>query len=477
MSSFTPHPYQEMVFDFVLERIYSRGGAGVFLDPGLGKTLISLWVLETLKHLGEVEKTLIVAPKRVVYQVWPKEIEKWGFDLTYSIVHGPKKSARFDTPADVYLCTSDGVVWVEDQRATFDLGIIDESTAFKNWSSLRSKALRKINFTRTMVLTGTPASDKLGDIYPQVFLVDRGESLGINITRFRHKYQQPGGFEMRDWVMRPDMIPELYKAIAPCCIQLSAEDYLAMPELIENEIEVELPPHARKIYDDMEEELFAELDSLVDRTSEYYDFLRDDEGNSKALMALSDGGKYNTLRQIASGSAYMTDPISGERVPVDIHDEKLDALEELLDELNGKPLIVAYVYNHELAKIKKRFKGCSVINGETTGPACKKILNNWKAGKIRVLACQYKAMSHGIDGLQEGGSDICWFTLCDSGESHSQLNGRLYRQGQRNSVRVHYLIAKKTLDVVVRNRIRKKDATQDSLFEALREYRKNRNAT
>lgn len=451
-----PHPYQHTVFDFILDRLYTQNenGAGVFLDPGLGKTIISLWVLDTLKALGEVRKTLIVAPKRVVYTVWPNEIKDKGFDLTYSIVHGPKKADRLKADADIYLTTSDGVVWLRDQDVEFDLSIIDESTSFKSWSSLRSKAIRKIKLGKTIILTGTPASDKLGDIYPQVYLVDRGKSLGENITRFRYKYQMQGGFEMREWVMRPDMVDQLYKDIAPCCIQLKAEDHLQMPELIYNDIFVELPPKVRKIYDEMEEELFAELES------------------GESLLSLSDGSKYNTLRQIASGGAYYTND-NGDRVAVELHDEKVDALSELVDELNGKPLLVAYVYNHELARIRKRFPKCSVINGETSGKECQAIIDGWKNGKVKLLVCQFRAMSHGIDGLQSAGRDVCWYTLCDSGESHSQLNRRLYRQGQVGSVRVHYLLARKTLDLVVRGRINKKDQSQESLFKALREYRKN----
>lgn len=437
--------YQQEARRFSLRQLLRPGpqGAALLLGMGLGKTATSLFIIDDLKAYGEIKKVLIVAPLRVVYSVWQQEIANWGLNLSSTIIHGRKKDDLIHEDTDIHLINVDGVRWLKDKKPKYDMIVIDEGSKFKSWSSGRSKALRKILPPKRILLTGTPTPNCLSDLFSQMYLVDGGRSLGTTIGRFRAKYMKQGGFENREWLMRPEMVPDLYEAIKPVCLHMKVEDYLDMPKVIYNKIWVSLPASSVKEYASAERKLLTELSS---------------QG------VFGRGSVYNQCRQIASGTMYSLD---GGLVP--IHTEKLEALKDLIDELYGNPLLVAYNYQHELATFKKHFPKASYINSDTHIRELAPTIEKWKAGKIKLLFCQSASMSHGVDGLQHGGCDICWYSPTDQPEVHDQLNARLYRQGQNSSqVRFHYILAQNTIEATILKRLETKGMTQSEFLSAMK---------
>lgn len=465
------HDYQNHVIFTALNRVLEgEPGSGLFLEPGLGKTICSLKIIELAKFLSITENgVLVVAPLRVAQTVWQREIAEWGLDVTVSPVLGTEKqrNAALAKKADIYIVSSDGVCWLDKAHPErwFDMVFIDESTKFKSWSAKRTKHLRHIvkrTFHR-FILTGTPAPNSLGDIFPQHFMIDLGECLGESVMKFRSQYMQQGGWEGRKWEMRKDMIEPLKNKIAPQCLYLAARDHIQMPELIINDIVVDLPPAARKAYDDMEDQLFAAIE-MLDET--------------KSLMASTAGAKYNLCRQIANGGAYSRDEFLGTKDTYYIHSEKVDALEDLYESLGGKQLLVAYMFDHDLERIRERFPKIRAINGSTNKKTLDSIIDSWVAGKEGIVACQCQAMSHGIDGFQKNGSDIAWFGLSDQPEVVTQLNARIYRQGAvGGQTRIHRIIANKTIDEAIVTRIEDKDNSQRALLNAIKDYQRGKNQT
>lgn len=439
-------------------------GSGLFLEPGLGKTICSLAMIENAKLLSLCDNgVLVIAPLRVAQTVWQREIKEWGLDLKAVFVHGSKKQrdATLAKKADIYIISSDGVCWMDKDHPNrwFDMVFIDESTKFKSWTAKRTKHLRHIvkrTFHR-LILTGTPAPNSLGDLFPQHYMIDLGKCLGESVMKFRSQYMQQGGFEFRKWEMRKDMIEPLKNKIAPQCLYLAARDHIKMPELVLNTVEVDLPPKARKVYDDMEAELFAAIE-MHDET--------------KPLMASTAGAKYNLCRQIANGGAYGKDEMFGTRDTFYIHNAKVEALEDLYEDLNGKQLLVAYQFNHDLERIREAFPKIRAINSGTSRKELDSIIDNWMLGNEGILACQCQAMSHGLDGFQKAGSDIAWFGMSDQPEVVTQLNARIYRQGaEGGQTRIHKIIAVKTIDEAIIKRLESKDASQKALLQAIKEYR------
>ena len=471
MSSRTLHEYQKHVVHTAIDRIFSgEPGSGLFLEPGLGKTICSLKIIEISKILSKCDNgVLVIAPLRVAQTVWQREIKEWGLDLKAVFVHGSKKQrdAALSKKADIYIISSDGVCWLDKEYPNlwFDMVFIDESTKFKSWSAKRTKHLRHIvkrTFHR-FILTGTPAPNSLGDIFPQHYMIDLGKCLGESVMKFRSQYMQQTGWEGRKWEVRKDMIEPLKNRIAPQCLYLAARDHIKMPELVVNDIMVELPEKARKVYDDMEKELFAAIE-MMDET--------------KPLMATTAGAKYNLCRQIANGGAYSTDELFGTRDTLYIHSAKVDALEDLYEDLNGKQLLVAYMFDHDLQRIREVFPKIRAINGSTPRKELDSIIDTWIAGNEGILACQCQAMSHGLDGFQKGGSDIAWFGLSDQPEVVTQLIARMYRQGAvSNQTRVHRILATKTIDQAIVKRIEDKDTSQRALLNAIKEYQNGKDKT
>lgn len=435
----------------LLDTLFTQRGQGLAWDCGLGKSRTVLYTLKTLFDFREVSKVLLVAPLRVAYGVWQDEAKELGLEFKWQLVHGPKKSIQLRTPAQIYVTNTDGVNWLSKQRAEFDLMVVDESSCFRNWSSLRTKAIRKLAISTPMrvCLSATPAPNDMGEFFAQQFILDTGKTLGTTIGRFRDAYQMRCGFENRDWCMRPEMIEPLQRVLAPWWHRLDEESHLDLPPMVNNEILIDLPPEAKKTYRDMQKEMYSEL------------------AQGDELIAFSGGSRYNLCRQIASGQCYLAEKAG----IVNVHDEKINALEELIDAVGHKPLLVGYCFTHEMERIKKRWPACQVINGDVSGKESKRRLNMFLDGSCKMLVCQYQSMSHGINGLQHVCNDVCFYSPTDLPETRQQFTKRAHRQGQKDRVRFHHLLVKGTVELSIKRTLDDKHKSQRDVLQAIKEAR------
>lgn len=464
--NFTPHQYQQAAIDFVSRRLGDERaeGAALWLDPGLGKTAITLRAIERLRaDHGLGRRVLVIAPLRVIYSVWPAEVRKWGFRFSTSIVHGSANQRRkaLDAPADIYLLNPEGVPWLMDefrarpQQQGWDLTVLDESTKFKSWTAQRTKALRVLvpKLGSRLELTGTPAPNHYGDLFAQIYFLDRGEALGKTLTRFRDQYcylERGGSFHR--WALRDSAGPAIESQVAPLVLRMNALDHLDLPALVTNPIWVDLPTPIHREYRRLEQQLFAEL------------------AGGATLVASSGGGKYAHCRSVANGGCYLVDPVSQQRKSVHVHDAKVNAVQDLLEDLGGKPLLVAYQFHHDRERLLRVFPEAPTISGGTSAKESTAIIERWNRREIPILLVQPQALSHGAN-MQRGGNDICWFGCSDQPEIHTQFNARLYRQGVEGQVRIHYLLARRTVDEAIFARLQDKDRSQAALLRAVEEYR------
>lgn len=464
----TPHEYQLDACRWLVNRLYVEGhrGAGLLADPGLGKTLMTLMLLERLRAMGEVRRALVVAPLRPVYSVWPQEIEKWGFDFPHTILHGPKKRRELKKPTSIQLINPEGLDWLSKLKhlPRWDMLVVDESTFFKTWMSKRSRAMRRLlkHFPRRLILTGTPSPNCYSDLHPQMYLLDDGEALGVNITVFRAKYMTKGGYLGRQWIFRPECAPYIERKIAGMCYRLDGEDHLDLPPVVHNKLYIDLPPDVRHQYNQAEQQLFLELDT------------------GQTLTASNAGAKYAMCRGLASGGAYENEDqmVRGrmKRVRVathHVHQQKVDAFAELVEELAGKPVLAPYQWDHDLERLRAAFPKSEVINGHISAKKSDEIIARWNDGKIHVLFTQPQALSHGVN-MQARGNDIAWTSLPDRPEVYQQMNKRLHRQGVKGQVRIHHILARDTVDEAVLGRLMAKGARQQSLLDTLKRYRRGR---
>lgn len=476
--NWVPHAYQKKAVKFLLE----HGGGALFLDPGLGKTAIALAALKILKKQGLCSKTLLIAPLRVCYNVWPAEIKKW-LDFNYfkiSIIHGPKKEEALKAEADIYIVNPEGLDWllqIEKSKGLsgrtkvaldvrrwknfgFDTLIVDELSKFKHVNTIRFKALKQVlgTFSRRWGLTGSPAPNGLLDLFGQCFILDQGNALGPYITYYRMKYfvQSYNGFE---WTLREGADQEIYTRLKPLALRMAAEDYLEMPELVENNIRVLLPDEAMRIYNDLERDLLTQI-------------------KERTVVASNAAVASGKCRQVANGGLYYEPSMDGlfkkkeKREWIDLHEAKLDAVEELVEELQGSPLLVAYDFKHDLARLQKRFKGAPFIGGGLSEREVGKLIAGWNAGKIPVLFGHPQSVAHGLN-LQGSGYHICWHSLPWDYELYDQFIRRLRRQGSKaKQIFSHHIIAAKTIDEAVLVALKSKRRGQDALFTALRNYKK-----
>lgn len=427
----------------------------LFADPGTGKTLILLSLIRRLGlFLGRTPRVLLIAPIRVMYNVWPAEIAKWNFDLSHNILHGPKKADSLLQNTDVHLINPEGLKWLSEQQLReYDMLLLDESSLFRNPTSIRMKVLRKIlpDFKYRYILTGTPTPNSLQDLWSQMYIVDLGQTLGKRITHYRNSYFY---HEMQGQAHKYHLIPGMDKVIwdrvAPLCHRIDAETCLDLPPLIINDIFVDMPSRAKKIYKGFETKLFAEID-----------------GENR--FAATSGTNYGICRQIAGGALYKEESSDFDT----LHTAKVQALDELINELGGKPLLIVFHYKHEYQRLLKHYgKKLPVITSGIKEKEVTKYLAAWNKGTLPLLAAQSQSISHGLN-MQAGGNDICWYTVTDDYDIYEQLNRRIYRSGVEGTVRVHRLIAKGTIDHAVVARLAGKRGDQQSLFEALEEYRKS----
>jgi SNF2 family DNA or RNA helicase len=443
---FTPHPYQQDCIGYLL----TEEQAAVLLDPGYGKTSIMLSVIAAKKM-----QTMIVAPVRVLYGVWRQEAAKWEQfrHLTFAIVHGtPKERMKaLQSGADILLVSTDGIKWIEEQGFKPERLVIDESSKFKNWTSKRTKAMRKvcIHAKSRYILTGTPCPQSLMDLFPQIFIVDHGQRLGKTITSYKSKYFLQGGFKGYEWILRKGAKEQIQEAIADCCYRLDARDHLQLPDIHFNTVWLDLPD--LKQYKELEEDMYLDL-----------------EGGG--IAATSSGSALAMCRQYCQGQVYEGDGF------VKIHDEKMEALEELLDELQGKPALIAYQFRSDYARFKERWPKMPAINGDTKPAETLKLVEAWNRGELSKLAVQPQALSYGMN-MQAGGNDLVWYGLTANLETYLQLNARLHRQGQKGQVRVHHLLCRKTVEEAMLESIEKKASLQEILLNFLAERRKNERAS
>lgn len=437
--------------------LLDRGGAGLWFDPGLRKTSITLAAISALKRAKNMKSALVVAPLRVAEITWPGELTKWtDFNhLTYNLYHGPRKTIELGT--DITLVNPEGLhsllTNARSMRGAWpwDVLVVDESTKFKNWTAQRTKLLRSYlnNFDRRWTLTGTPAPNGLGDVFSQVYLMDGGAALGKFITQFRNRFMVQGGYLGYEWLPRKGAWDEVADAIAHLVLRLEARDYLSLPDCIPVDIPVKLPPKARRIYDELEREFYLKVD----------------KGEVVAANAAVLGTK---LRQATNGSLYMT---TGE--PTHVHDAKLEALGELLEELNGSPLLIAVGFLPEVEAIRKAYgKDIPYLGGGVSRVNAALIVSRWNEGKLPSLLVHPSSVAHGLN-LQENAHHLCWYGLTWNLEEYDQLIKRLHRSGQKRTVIVHHIMAQNTMDQVIVEGLKDKDRTQSGLLKRIKEHKTN----
>lgn len=437
-----------------------NAGAALFLEPGLGKTSISLAVIDTLTKNKAARAALVIAPLRVCYSVWPKEAAKWTefAHLSVGILHGRDKAATLAAKHDVYVINPEGLQWLFTALAgrtewPFDVLIVDESTKFKNTQTVRFKSLKAHlpRFTRVLALTGTPTANRLEDIFGQVYLLDSGARLGKFITHFRREYfdEQRHFMGFSKWNPRADSAERIKDKVEDICMYMSAEDYLSMPKLTQNRIEVTLTPKALDAYSKIERAFFAVVSQV----------------NVSAAHAAAVQMK---LRQVVGGQVY------GEAGEVaHIHDAKLEALEDLIEEAAGEPVLVAVSFKHEAEAIQQMLATKFQIDAPYLGDGISAVKSDavateWNAGKLPVLIAHPASVAHGLN-LQAGGHTVVWYTLTWSLEQYDQLNRRVYRQGQEKPVIIHHIVAANTVDDDVFDALTGKAKAQASFLKCLKQ--------
>ncbi len=472
---------------FLLE----HAACALFLDPGLGKTSITLGALKVLKKKKMFSKALIIAPLRVCHLVWPLELKKWTDfkDLKMVVLHGPKKEELLKEDADIYVVNPEGLDWLlkvekvktvgrdgrertkisvdirRFKKLGFDTLIFDELSKFKHINTNRYKAIKLVLhlFSRRWGLTGSPAANGLLDLFGQCYVLDQGRTLGEYITQYRSKYFIPShnGF---GWNIRKGAEAEIYDRIAPLALRMSANDYLDMPQLIENNIYVDLPSSVMKIYERLEEDLLALIED-------------------KVFVASNSGVATGKCRQIANGFIYHSPEVqalvklpSSKREWTDLHAQKLDALEDLISELQGEPLLVAYDFERDLTMLKERFGDNTPYIGKGINmDKCKEIEHDWNLGKIPVLFANAQSISHGLN-MQEVGHHVCWYAMTWDYELYDQFIRRILRQGNKHKkVFIHHIMARDTVDEIMLYSIKSKSKGQFNFFEALKMINKMRN--
>lgn len=446
---YKPHNYQA----YCIDRVVNDPAVGLFLRPGLGKTSITLSAINILKYFKwGIAKALVVAPKKVAEGTWSKEASKWDHLQHLRVItvlgSAAKRIRALNTPADVYVTNRENIPWLVEyykQDWPFDMVVLDESTSFKNGQSKRFKALKLVRrFCKKMVLlTGTPSSKGIMDLWAQIYLLDEGERLGKNITQFRTRYfdANPHGGHFTEYEPKADAEAAVLNAISDICVSMRAEDYLELPECVEREIPVVLDDKALTAYRKFEREMLLEIDETV-------------------ITAGTAGVLTGKLLQFCSGAMYDAD-----RKVVHLHDCKIEAYMELLEALNGEPCITFYGFQHDrdrilaaLSNTKLRVRVYQNADDEDA----------WNRGGVDVLLVHPSSCAYGLN-LQAGGRHIVWFTPNWSFELNDQGKCRLWRQGSEfDRVYVHYLVAQGCVDEDVLAAIKDRACTHESVMSILR---------
>jgi len=447
----TPHEYQARAVD----HLCMRGSAALFLDPGMGKTAITLSAICALMDAGIIRRTLVIAPMRVCQLVWEQEAAKWTQfrHLKFANMAGKPAERRLGmlkSDADIWLINPEGVDWLCKQffgtLLPFDTLVIDELTKFKNPRAVRSKNLHPFadKIARRWGLTGTPIPNGYMDLFGQMRMIDGGASLGKYITHFRDRFFNTGrdGFS---YELRPGADKQIEQAIAPYVFRASASDYLELPPLVDNPIILRLDNKTMHQYKALKRDMVLELEG-------------------KTVTAANAAAVYNKLQQFTGGAVYTIAPEY-----THVHDVKIDALKDLVEELSGQPLFVAYAYGHELERLQKVFPDAPFIGGGVSAKTAAQIEQDWNAGKIPVLFGHPASVGHGLNFQLGGAANICWFTQTWDYELYEQFIRRIHRQGT-SAARVinHKLVVENTIDELVAEAVEKKETTQLSLLSALK---------
>lgn len=446
---FVPHSYQK----YCIHRLLADESLGLFLDMGLGKTVITLTAINDLKYNRFlISKVLVIAPKKVAEATWSKEAAKWDHLKLLRVIpvlgSQQKRIKALNTPADIYVINRENVPWlVEYYRNAwpFDMVIADEFSSFKNHQAKRFKALSWVrpHIKRIIGLTGTPAPNGLLDLWAQVYLLDRGQRLGKRISHYRERYFEP---DQRDrervftYTPKPGADEVIRGLVGDICISMKAEDYLELPDCITNVVPVALDTKARAAYEKLERELLLEVDERVI-----------DAGSAAVLT--------NKLLQLCNGAVY-----DENRNAVEIHNCKIEAFVELVEGLNGKPALVFYNFQHDLARLEKALVKTQLRVRRLTGPQDEA---DWNNRQIDILLAHPASAAYGLN-LQEGGNHVIWFGLNWSLELYEQANKRLHRQGQTEKVIIHHLVVEDSRDEDVMAALADKGRTQDKLMESLK---------
>lgn len=446
---FKSWPYQQ----YSINHIIDHKDSGLFLDMGMGKTVSTLTAVDDLIFMGEVNKVLVIAPKRVAEDTWSTEVEKWDHlkHLRISKILGtPKQRIKaVEADADIYVTNRENVEWLVNiyfGSWKWDMCVIDELSSFKSSKAIRFRALRKVRpyFKRIVGLTGTPAPNSLIDLWPQIYLLDGGKRLGRTITGYRQQYFTPGrsnGYVVYDYVLKDGADKAIQDKISDICISMMAKDYLDLPGRIDNRIELNLPESVKKQYRQFEKDLIMNL------------------GDDEEITAANAAVLTNKLLQYANGSIYDDD-----KNVINIHDEKLEKLLEIIDIANGKPVLVFYNFKHDFDKISKALTKLKIKHQTLEDSAD---IKKWNEGKIQVALLHPASAGHGLN-LQYGGNIIVWYGLTWSLELYQQANARLHRQGQKQTVVINHLIAKGTVDEDVMKALSSKEINQNALLEAVK---------
>ena len=451
MREFIPHKYQLTAINHVI----NVPKCGLFLDMGLGKTVSTLTAIKELKYNRfQVNKVLIIAPKKVAEGTWSKEKDKWKHtkDFRVSLVLGSqqKRIRALSVNADLYIINRENIPWLVDYLRNdwyFDTVVIDESSSFKNSRSKRFKALKMVlpKINRLIELTGTPSPNGVEDLWAQIYLLDQGTRLEKYITHFRAKYMEPNKrnrSQIFDYKIKDGVYDSIINKISDICISMKSEDYLELPDLSYNEIPVILNDKARRDYDKMERDFVLEL-----------------EGAEDEITAVNAAALSNKLLQISNGAVY-----DSKGIYTEVHDAKIEAFLELVERLQGKSLLVFYNFQHDRDRIKRALEKSDLVVKELKTTQDE---DDWNAGKIDILLTHPASAAYGLN-LQEGGNHVCWFGLSWNLEHYQQANKRLHRQGQKEKVIIHHLVTQGTRDEDVMRALDNKAGVQEEIMQSLK---------
>ena len=462
---YQPERHQRLAEEFCL----THRRCGLFLQMGLGKTVVTLTALsKMLFDEYSITKALVIAPLNVARDTWTREAAKWDHlsDLRVVRVLGSEKErvAALSVDADVFVINRENVVWLVEWLARekkpwpFDAVVIDELSSFKSATAKRFRALRRVIGQAKVVigLTGTPAPNGYIDLWPQVFLLDQGRRLGRTVTGFRSTYFSPGahkGHIVYEWRLKPDGKQQIDDKLSDLCLSMKAEDWVHLPDILYREVFVRMDRSEREVYEKFQRDrVLPLLDGAITDPENFTSLVA---GDTAAIAA-------NKLLQMASGDVY--DDAGG---VFHIHDRKLDALEDLIEAANGEPVLVFYSYKTSATAIRRRLPDAVQLGD--CGMDTSTVISRWNAGEIPLLLCHPASAGHGLN-LQEGGHIVVWFGLPWSLELYQQANARLHRMGQKQAVIVQHILCEDTIDQRVLDALQRKDATQNALLDALNKY-------